>query len=55
LLHSGLASQLEQVACDAIRTALHPTTPGFAGLLDRFLADWDPGLIESLVKSPIPA
>ena len=25
LLHSGLASQLEQVACDAIRTAFHPS------------------------------
>ncbi|MFM9088855.1 MAG: hypothetical protein ACKOPT_12095 [Cyanobium sp.] len=33
------AQLLEQVAADAIRTAFHPTTPGFSGLIDRFLAD----------------
>jgi hypothetical protein len=29
MLPSVIASELEQVACDAIRTAFHPTTPGF--------------------------
>ena len=37
MLPSVVASELEQVACDAIRTAFHPTTPGFRGLIDRFL------------------
>jgi DEAD/DEAH box helicase domain-containing protein len=37
LLPSVVASELEQVASDAIRTAFHPTTPGFSGLIDRFL------------------
>jgi hypothetical protein len=27
------------VAADAIRTAFHPTTPGFSGLIDCFLTD----------------
>jgi DEAD/DEAH box helicase domain-containing protein len=35
------------VARDAIRTAFHPTTPGFAGLIDRFLADR-----ERILKGP---
>ena len=39
MLPSVVASELEQVAADAIRTAFHPTTPGFSGLIDRFLAD----------------
>jgi len=39
MLPSVVASELEQVAADAIRTAFHPTTPGFRGLIDRFLAD----------------
>ncbi len=39
MLPSVVASELEQVAADAIRTAFHPTTPGFAGLIDRFLSD----------------
>ncbi|MCT0225546.1 DEAD/DEAH box helicase [Synechococcus sp. CS-1328] len=47
MLPSVVASELEQVACDAIRTAFHPTTPGFAGLIDRFLADR-----ERLLKGP---
>ena len=47
MLPSVVASELEQVACDAIRTAFHPTTPGFAGLIDRFLADR-----EQLLKGP---
>jgi DEAD/DEAH box helicase domain-containing protein len=37
LLPSVVASELEQVVADAIRTACHPTTPGFRGLIDRFL------------------
>ncbi|MFZ9754189.1 MAG: DEAD/DEAH box helicase [Cyanobium sp.] len=41
MLPSVVASELEQVATEAIRTAFHPTTPGFAGLIDRFLADRD--------------
>ena len=36
---SVVVSELEQVAAEAIRTASHPTTPGFTGLIDRFLAD----------------
>jgi DEAD/DEAH box helicase domain-containing protein len=36
---SVVVSELEQVAADAIRTASHPTKPGFTGLIDRFLAD----------------
>jgi DEAD/DEAH box helicase domain-containing protein len=47
LLPSVVASELEQVAADAIRTAFHPTTPGFSGLIDRFLADR-----EQLFKGP---
>jgi DEAD/DEAH box helicase domain-containing protein len=47
MLPSVIASELEQVAADAIRTAFHPTTPGFAGLIDRFLADR-----QRLVKGP---
>jgi DEAD/DEAH box helicase domain-containing protein len=47
LLPSVVASELEQVAADAIRTAFHPTTPGFAGLIDRFLAER-----EQLLKGP---
>ncbi len=47
LLPSVVASELEQVAKDAIRTAFHPTTPGFAGLIDRFLAER-----EQLLKGP---
>lgn len=47
MLPSVVASELEQVACDAIRTAFHPTTPGFRGLIDRFLADR-----ERLLKGP---
>jgi DEAD/DEAH box helicase domain-containing protein len=39
LLPTFIASELEQVAADAIRTAFHPTTPGFGGVIDRFLAD----------------
>lgn len=35
------------MACDAIRTAFHPTTPGFRGLIDRFLAER-----EQLLKGP---
>ena len=47
MLPSVVASELEQVAADAIRTAFHPTTPGFRGLIDRFLADR-----ERLFKGP---
>jgi len=47
VIPSVVASELEQVAGDAIRTAFHPTTPGFAGLIDRFLADR-----EQLLKGP---
>ena len=47
MLPSVVASELEQVAADAIRTAFHPTTPGFAGLIDRFLADR-----QRLIKGP---
>ena len=32
MLPSVVASELEQVAADAIRTAFHPTAPGFSGL-----------------------
>jgi hypothetical protein len=41
------AQLLEQVAADAIRTAFHPTTPGFADPIDRFLADR-----QRLIKGP---
>ena len=47
MLPSVVASELEQVAADAIRTAFHPTTPGFSGLIDRFLADR-----QQLLKGP---
>jgi DEAD/DEAH box helicase domain-containing protein len=47
LLPSVVASELEQVAADAIRIAFHPTTPGFRGLIDRVLADR-----ERLLKGP---
>ena len=47
MLPSVVASELEQVAADAIRTAFHPTTPGFKGLIERFLAER-----ERLLKGP---
>ena len=47
LLPSVVTSELEQVAIDAIRTAFHPTTPGFHGLIERFL-----GERERLLKGP---
>ncbi len=47
MLPSVVASELEQVAKDAISTAFHPTTPGFSGLIERFLADR-----EQLLKGP---
>ena len=47
MLPSVVASELEQVASDAIRTAFHPTTPGFTGLIERFLAER-----ERLLKGP---
>ena len=31
MLPSVVASELEQVARDALQTAFHPTTPGFKG------------------------
>ncbi len=46
MLPSVVASELEQVAKDAIST-FHPTTPGFSGLIERFLADR-----EQLLKGP---
>ena len=39
MLPSVVTSELEQVAADAIRTAFHPTTPGFRGLIERFLEE----------------
>jgi len=47
MLPSVVASELEQVARDALQTAFPPTTPGFKGLIDRFLADR-----QRLVKGP---
>ena len=47
MLPSVVASELEQVASDAIRTAFHSTSPDFKGLIDRFLADR-----ERLFKGP---
>ena len=41
MLPSVVANELEQVAKDAIRTSFHPTTPGFTGLIERFLAKRD--------------
>lgn len=54
MLPSVVASELEQVASDAIRTAFHPTTPGFAGLIDRFLADRDQLLKGPFVSVSLP-
>ena len=54
MLPSVVASELEQVACDAIRTAFHPTTPGFTGLIDRFLADRDQLLKGPFVSVSLP-
>ena len=42
-----LAALRSRLAAEAIRTAFHPTTPGFRGLIDRFLADR-----ERLFKGP---
>lgn len=39
MLPSVVARALEQLAAAAIRTAFHPTPPGFAGLVNRFLDD----------------
>ena len=47
LLPSVGTSELEQVAADAVRTAFHPTTPGFRGLIERFLDER-----EHLFKGP---
>ena len=54
MLPSVVASELEQVARDAIRTAFHPTTPGFAGLIDRFLADRERRLKGPYVSVALP-
>ena len=54
MLPSVVASELEQVACDAIRTAFHPTTPGFSGLIDRFMADRDQLLKGPFVSVSLP-
>ena len=54
MLPSVVASELEQVASDAIRTAFHPTTPGFSGLIDRFLADRDQLLKGPFVSVSLP-
>jgi len=54
LLPSVVASELEQVNSDAIRTAFHPTTPGFSGLIDRFLADRDQLLKGPFVSVSLP-
>ena len=54
MLPSVVASELEQVASDAIRTAFHPTTPGFSGLIDRFLADRDQLLKRPFVSVSLP-
>jgi hypothetical protein len=48
------AQLLEQVAADAIRTAFHPTTPGFADLIDRFLADRQRLIKRSYVTIALP-
>jgi DEAD/DEAH box helicase domain-containing protein len=45
---------LEQVASDAIRTAFHPTTSGFSGLIDRFLDDRDQLLKGPFVSVSLP-
>ncbi len=50
LLASIVASELEQVAADAIRTALHHTTPSFRGLIDRFLADRNARIVFTAIK-----
>ncbi|MXZ82389.1 MAG: helicase with metal-binding cysteine cluster [Synechococcus sp. SB0666_bin_14] len=47
MLPSVVTSEMEQVAADAVRTAFHPTTPGFRGLIERFL-----GERERLLKGP---
>ena len=47
MLPSIVASELAQVAADAIRTAFHPTNPGFSGLIGRFRADR-----QRLIKGP---
>ena len=47
MLPSVVTSELEQVAADAVHTAFHPTTPGFRGLIERFL-----GERERLLKGP---
>ncbi len=39
LLSSVVARELEQVSADTVSIAFQPTTPGFRGLNDRFLAD----------------
>tara|TARA_Y100001968_G_scaffold330354_1_gene381996 strand:+ start:7733 stop:14215 length:6483 start_codon:yes stop_codon:yes gene_type:complete len=44
---SVLSSELKKVAKDSIRTSFHPTTPGFIGLIERFLSDQD-----QLIKGP---
>ena len=47
MIPSVLASELEQIVKDAISTSFHPTTPGFSGLIERFLANR-----EHLIKGP---
>jgi len=54
MLPSVVASELEQVAADAIHTAFHPTTPGFTGLIDRFLAERERLLKVAFVRSGLP-
>jgi DEAD/DEAH box helicase domain-containing protein len=47
LLPSVVASELELIAADAIRTVFHPSTPGFKGLIGRLLTER-----ERLLKGP---
>lgn len=41
MIPSVVATQVRNCVSDYLRTTFHPTTPGFDGLIDRFLAEPD--------------
>jgi DEAD/DEAH box helicase domain-containing protein len=54
MLPSVGAAELEKVAADAICTTFHPSTHGFSGLIDRFLADRQRLIKEPYVSISLP-
>ena len=54
MIPSVVSSELEQAAKDSIRTAFHPTTSGFEGLIERFLNERDRFLKGPYISVALP-